>query len=103
MKYKQIQHFIRFLKEHDILYIFFDAYIENRIMNEKNAPYQNPIKVIEENYEITKDFISRAFGWADTKQGYTFWCKINSKFIRWWDNIVKYERNTIRYSIPKRA
>ena len=91
MKYKQTQYFIRFLKEHDILYIFFDAYIENRIMNEKNAPYQNPIKVIEEHYEITKDFIARAFGWADTKQGHAFWLKIHKIFYYWWKNNVKYE------------
>lgn len=89
----EIQYFIRFLKEHDILYTFFDAFTEMRIMNGKNAPYQNPIKVIEENYEIDKNFISRAFPWYNTKQGDAFWLKINSKFIRWWDNIVKYERN----------
>ena len=91
MKYKQTQYFIRFLKEHDILYTFFDAYIENRIMNEKNAPYQNPIKVIEKHYEITKDFIARAFGWADTKQGHAFWYKIHKIFYYWWKNNVKYE------------
>lgn len=87
----EIQYFIRFLKEHDILYTFFDAFTEIKIMNEKNAPYQNPIKVIEEHYEITKDFIARAFSWADTKQGYTFWLKINKIFYRWWSNNVNIE------------
>lgn len=91
MKYKQTQYFIRFLKEHDILYVFFDAFTEMRIMNEKNAPYQNPIKVIEENHEITKDFITQAFAWYKTKQGDAFWVKINNKFVRWWNNNVKYE------------
>ena len=86
----EIQYFIRFLKEHDILYTFFDAFTEIKIMNEKNAPYQNPIKVIEENYEITKDFIAQAFAWYKTKQGAVFWLKINNKFVRWWDNNVKY-------------
>ena len=86
----EIQHFIRFLKEHDILYTFFDAFTEIKIMNEKNAPYQNPIKVIEENYEITKDFIPQAFAWYKTKQGAVFWLKINNKFVRWWKNNVEY-------------
>lgn len=86
----EIQHFIRFLKEHDILYTFFDAFTEIKIMNEKNAPYQNPIKVIEENYEITKDFIAQAFAWYKTKQGAVFWLKINNKFVCWWKNNVEY-------------
>ena len=86
----EIQYVIRFLKEHDILYTFFDAFTEMRIMNEKNAPYQNPIKVIEKNYEIDKNFIARAFGWADTKQGHAFWLKIHKIFYRWWKNNVKY-------------
>ena len=86
----EIQYFIRFLKEHDILYTFFDAFTEMRIMNGKNAQYQNPIKVIEENYEIDRNFISRAFAWADTKQGHAFWYKIYKIFYRWWDNNVKY-------------
>ena len=86
----EIQYVIRFLKEHDILYTFFDAFTEIKIMNEKNAPYQNPIKVIEENYEITKDFIDQTFAWYKTKQGAVFWLKINNKFVRWWKNNVEY-------------
>ena len=82
----EIQYFIRFLKEYSILYAFFDTFTEMRIMKEKNAPYQNPIKVIEEDYEITKNFISCAFSWIDTKQGYAFWYKIHSDFVRWWEN-----------------
>ena len=83
---KEIQYFIRFLKEYNIFYIFFDTFTEMRILKEKNAPYQNPIKVIEENVEITESFITRVFIWDDTKQGYTFWYKINREFVRWWKN-----------------
>ena len=87
---KEIQYFIRFLKEYNIFYIFFDTFTEMRILKEKNAPYQNPIKVIEENDEITERFITRVFLWDDTKQGFGFWYKINREFVRWWKNNVKY-------------
>ena len=83
---KEIQYFIRFLKEYNIFYIFFDTFTEMRILKEKNAPYQNPIKVIEENVEITESFITHVFIWDDTKQVYTFWYKINREFVRWWKN-----------------
>lgn len=86
---RKTQYLIRFLKEHNILYVFFDTFIEMNARDINNAAYQRCIKVIEENYDIETNFIARAFSWFDTKQGATFWVKINNKFVRWWKDNVK--------------
>ena len=83
-----LQYFIRFLKEYSILYVFLDEYIVNRFEDKYNTTYQMAIKNLQREI-FTCQFISRAFPWHNTKQGFIFWETIHKIFYRWWKNNVE--------------
>lgn len=68
----KLQYLIRFLKEYNILYAFLDAYIEMRFEDKNNTTYQMAIKNLQREPYITRHFISNAFSWDKTKQGFAF-------------------------------
>lgn len=53
---RETQYLIRFLKEHNILYVFFDTFIEMRFEDKNNTTYQMAIKNLQrEPYFIERD------------------------------------------------
>jgi len=100
MKAKKINEIVRFMKESSKCFPFYiflkkEGCFGRYIANIKKENYLEDVTKFFDSFD-TYNYITLAFCWADSKEGYFYWGKIGSKWYEFYKKRGLYESDRYR-------